>query len=169
MTLAELDRRLQYGPGMRVQRLVEASFLLAVFLTGDVRPAFVTLALTALQALSGRLVPVAALVAVVHPGPEEHSVSDIYFDLQGTRGACAISLVVQAAGMGLYASGHTIAGGIVLAIPLSSFVLSPTVGFCCGCAVYVGLRELLARFGLAARFSDGICDVDVRAEAPRRQ
>ena len=54
--LHELDRRLQYGPGMRVHRLVEAGFLIAAFFSGDVRFAYVTLGLGVLQTVSARLV-----------------------------------------------------------------------------------------------------------------
>src|SRR5439155_26556513 len=84
----DLDKRLQYGPGMRVQRLVEAAFLIATFFSGDIRLAYVTLGLTALQALSPRLVPVAVLVAAFVPPPREHRLGDLYFDFAGTRGAC---------------------------------------------------------------------------------
>ena len=62
---ANLDRRLQYGPGMRVQRMVEGLLLLTTFFTGDMRPAYVVVVLTGLQALSPRLVPVALVVSAV--------------------------------------------------------------------------------------------------------
>ena len=35
------DRELQYGPGMRVQRLAEAGFLVAAIFSQDVRFAYV--------------------------------------------------------------------------------------------------------------------------------
>ena len=63
----ELDNALQFGPGMRVQRLAEAAFMLAAIFAQDVRFAYVTLFLTVLQALSPRWVPVARAVArLVH-------------------------------------------------------------------------------------------------------
>src|SRR6185503_11097031 len=99
--LEDLDRRLQYGPGMRAQRLVEAGFLVAAFFTGDIRLAWVTLALTVLQSVSPRLVPVALGVAAFVPPPKAHRLGDLYFDLAGTRGACAISVLVQVAGIWL--------------------------------------------------------------------
>lgn len=131
--IAELDRRLQYGPGMRVQRMVEAALLIGTFFTGDLRLAYVVLASTVLQTLSPRFVPVALVVSAFVRSPAEHRLSDLYFDFAGTRGAC---------------------------------VLAPTVGFCCGCAVYVGMRELLVRAGIAKRYAHGACDIET---TPRRQ
>ncbi len=168
--LAELDRRLQYGVGMRAQRLAEAFFMVAAFFSGDLRFAYVTLGLTALQALSPRLVPVALVVAAFARAPKEHRSSDLYFDLAGTRGACAISVFVQAAGIWLVHGGHHVVGYAILSVPTASFVLAPTVGFCCGCAVYVGMRDLLARAGVVKRYANGACDIDIDTEeAPRRQ
>lgn len=161
MTLAELDHRLQYGPGLRVQRLVEAGFLIAAFLWSDVRFAWVTLALTSLQALSPRLSLVAALVTFVRPAPGPPRLSDLYFDLDGSRGACAMSALVQATALWLVELGHTSLGFLLLTVPTASFVLSPTIGFCAGCAVYVGLREAGAKLGLVRRCVDGACDVEV--------
>ena len=43
-----IERELQFGPGMRVQRLVEAAFLVAALFTEDVRYAYVTFVLTML-------------------------------------------------------------------------------------------------------------------------
>jgi hypothetical protein len=159
--LRELDRRLQYGPAMRAQRVVEAGFLIAAFFCGDVRFAYVTLGLTILQATSGRLVPVALAVAAFVPAPREHRLSDLYFDLAGTRGACAISVFVQAGGIWLVEHGHPTAGYMILAVPTASFVLAPTVGFCCGCAVYVAIRDVLARLGISKRYADGACDIEI--------
>jgi hypothetical protein len=165
--LEALDRRLQYGPGMRFQRLAEAGFLIAAFFTRDIRFAYVTLALSILQGISGRLVPVALVITAVVPARSEHRLGDLYFDLSGTRGACAISVFVQAAGIWLVTAGHPVLGYLVLTVPTASFVLAPTVGFCCGCAVYVGLRNALVRLGMARRYVDGACDVEV--EAPGHQ
>src|SRR5262249_11233784 len=140
--LRAVDERLQYGPAMRVQRVAEAAFLVAAFFTGDVRWAYVTFAFTVLQALSPRLVPIGLVVASFTPRRTEHDLGDLYFDFAGTRGACAISVVVQASGIALVRNGHPALGFLVLAIPAASFVLAPTVGFCCGCAIYVGLRDI---------------------------
>src|SRR6185295_18706739 len=95
------DRELQFGPGMRVQRLTEAAFLVAALFTQDVRFAYVTFALTFLQALSPRWVPVALIVARLVRFRGEHRLSDLYFDLSGIRGACVLSTIVQAVGLGL--------------------------------------------------------------------
>lgn len=165
---AELDRRLQYGPGMRAQRMVEAGFLIAAFFAGDIRFSYVTLGLTVLQAVSPRLVPVALGVATFVPAPKEHRLSDLYFDLAGTRGACAISVLVQVAGIWLVRDGHSAWGWLVLAFPTASFLLAPTVGFCCGCAFYVAGREVLARLGLAKRYANGACDINVDAATAAR-
>jgi len=155
---------------MRLQRLVEAGCLIATFFTGDLRFAYVTLALTVLQALSGRLVPVAVAVAAFVPAPREHRLSDLYFDLAGVRGASAISVFVQAGGLWLVRAGHEALGYLILAVPTASFVLSPTVGFCCGCAVYVGLREIFVRLGVTKRCANGACDITIDgSEAPRPQ
>jgi hypothetical protein len=162
--LAKLDKRLQYGPGMRAQRLAEGLFLVLAFFTGDIRFAYVTLVSSVLQALSPRLVPVALVVAAFTRLPKEHRLSDLYFDFAGTRGACAISVVVQVVGLALVRSGHDLPGYAMLALPTASLILAPTVGFCCGCAVYVGLRDLLARAGLVKRYANGACDIDIDTE-----
>ena len=160
--------RLQYGPGMRVQRLVEASFIVAAFVAHDVRLVWVTVVLAALQAISGRLVPIAALVTWLAPAPRAHALSDLYFDLDGSRGACALSTVAMLVGIGLVRAGHDIVGFLLLAMPAASFLLAPTVGFCAGCAVYVGIREALVRVGLIRRYTDGARDVAIgAASAPR--
>lgn len=155
---------------MRAQRTVEAVFILLAFFTADVRYAYVTFALTGLQAISGRLVPVALAVAAFVPAPRAHRLSDLYYDLDGTRSACAVSMLVQAAGIWLVRTGHEVAGYFTLAVPTASFVLAPTVGFCCGCAIYVGLRELLAKLGVRKRCADDVCDVEIGVpQAPGHQ
>lgn len=166
--LEALDRRLQYGPGMRLQRSVEAAFLVAAIFTGDVRLAWVTFVLTALQVLSPRFVPVALVVVAVTRPKRGHELGDLYFDLAGSRGACTISTIVQGAGLWLIYAGKVGWGMLALAFPAASFVLAPTVGFCCGCAAYVLARDLLARSGMIARCADGACDVDVGQESAHR-
>ena len=67
------DRELQFGPGMRVQRLVEAGFIISALFTQDVRFVYVTFVLTVLQVLSPRWVPVAIVVARLAPFRGEHT------------------------------------------------------------------------------------------------
>lgn len=164
--LEDLDRRLQYGPGMRVQRIVEAALLIAAFFTGDLRLAWAAVVLTGLQAVSPRLVPVALVVSAFVPARTDHDLSDLYFDFAGTRGACAIAVCVQVGAIWLVQSGHEVIGYAILSFPTASVLLAPTVGFCCGCAVYVGARELLVRAGVVKRYAHGACDIET---APRHQ
>jgi hypothetical protein len=165
----DTDRELQFGPGMRVQRLTEAAFMLAALFTQDVRFALVTFAFTVLQAISPRWVPVAQLVAraVRFRGP--HRIGDLYFDLGGTRGACAISVFVQGGGIALVYAGHPLAGFIVLTIPTASFLMAPTLGFCAGCWFYVLGRDWLARHSLLKRGFHDPHDLTVDGEQPRHQ
>lgn len=162
--LAALDRALQYGPGMRAQRLVEALFLISAFFAADVRLVYPALAFSALQTLSPRLVPVAWIASAVMPRRDPRA-SDLYFDLGGVRGACAVSTAMMVAGVALVHAGHPGWGFVLLAAPTASLVLSPTVGFCCGCAFYVAGREALSRLGVVRRIPDGACDVVLGADA----
>jgi hypothetical protein len=157
----DLDRALQFGPGMRVQRLAEAGFMLTAIFTQDLRFAYVTLCFIALQALSPRWVPIARVVARLVPRPREHRIGDLYFDLDGTRGAAAISAVVQMTGIGLVWMGHALAGFVVLTIPAASLVMAPTLGFCCGCWFYVLGRDVLARTGWLRSNFDGHGDIAI--------
>ena len=163
------DRELQYGPGMRVQRLTEAAFLVAAIFSQDVRFAYVTFALTILQVLSPRWVPIARMVARLVRFRGEHRIGDLYFDLDGIRGACALSVVVQGIGLGLVLAGWPTAGFIVLAVPTASFLIAPTLGFCAGCWFYVLGRDWLARNGWLKRGSDDFNDLTVDGESPRHQ
>jgi hypothetical protein len=163
------DRELQYGPGMRVQRLTEAAFLVAAIFSQDVRFAYVTFALTVLQVLSPRWVPIARMVARLVRFRGEHRIGDLYFDLDGIRGACALSVVVQGIGLGLVLAGWPTAGFIVLAVPTASFLIAPTLGFCAGCWFYVLGRDWLARHGWLKRGSDDFNDLTVDGESPRHQ
>jgi hypothetical protein len=164
-----IDRELQYGPGMRVQRLAEAGFLVAALFTQDVRFAYVTFALTLLQVLSPRWVPVALVVARLVRFRGEHRIGDLYFDLGGIRGACALSVIVQAAGLALVWAGWPTVGFIVLAVPTASFLIAPTLGFCAGCWFYVLGRDWLARHGWLKRGFDGFTDITVDGESPSHQ
>jgi hypothetical protein len=163
------DRELQFGPGMRVQRLTEAAFMVAAIFTQDVRLAYVTFAFTVLQALSPRWVPVAQLVARVVRFDGRHRIGDLYFDLGGVRGACAISVFVQGAGLALVWAGYPVAGFMILTIPTASFLISPTLGFCAGCWFYVLGRDWLARRGWQKRGFDDFNDLTVDGESPRHQ
>ncbi|HSH91963.1 MAG TPA: DUF4395 family protein [Ramlibacter sp.] len=164
-----IDRELQYGPGMRVQRLTEAAFLVAAILTQDVRFAYVTFMLTILQALSPRLAPVALVVARVARFSGRHEIGNLYFDLRGSRGACAISVFVQAAGIALVLAGYAIPGFVLLTLPTASFLMAPTMGFCAGCWFYVLGRDWFARHGLLKGGSDDSHDIPVDGEEPGRQ
>jgi hypothetical protein len=156
-----LERALQFGPGMRVQRLAEAAFMVAAIFTQDPRFAYVTFFSTVLQALSPRWVPIARAVAWFVQPRGEHRIGDLYFDLGGVRGACAVSVVVQAVGIGLVWMGHGTAGFIVLTVPTASFLMAPTLGFCCGCWLYVLGCDWLARRGWLRRRLDDIRDVAI--------
>jgi hypothetical protein len=157
----DTDLELQFGPGMRVQRLVEAAFLIAAIFTQDERFAYVTFASTVLQAISPRWVPIARLAARLMRFSGRHHLGDLYFDLGGSRGACAISVVVQAAGLALIAHGHATAGFVVLTVPTASFLMAPTLGFCAGCWFYVLGRDWLVRRGWVRRSFDAQHDIAV--------
>lgn len=165
----DIDRELQYGPGMRVQRLAEAGFLVAAIFSQDVRLAYITLALTALQVLSPRWVPIAQVVARFVRFRGEHRIGDLYFDPRGIRGACALSVIVQLIGVALVEAGQPVAGFIVLAVPTASFLMAPTLGFCAGCWFYVLGRDWLAQHGWLQRGSDDFNDIDIDGENPRHQ
>jgi hypothetical protein len=165
----DTDRELQFGPGMRAQRLVEAAFLLAALFSQDVRYAYVTFASTVLQVISPRWVPIALGMAHLVRFSGRHSVGDLYYDLRGSRGACAISVFVQGAGLALIAMGYPTPGFIVLTMPTASFLMSPTLGFCAGCWFYVLGRDWLARHGWLKRGFDDHHDIAVEGEIPRHQ
>ena len=157
----ELERALQFGPGMRVQRLTEAGFMVVAIFAQDVRFAYVTFLLTLLQALSPRWAPVARAVARVVHFRGEHRIGDLYFDLDGMRGACAIAVVVQAVGIVLIWMGHTMAGFMILTVPTASFLMAPTLGFCAGCWFYVLGRDFLVRHGWLRREFDDVRDIPI--------
>jgi hypothetical protein len=164
-----IDRELQFGPGMRVQRLAEAAFLVAALFTQDVHYAYVTFASTVLQVLSPRWVPVARVVARLVRFGGEHRIGDLYFDLEGIRGACSLSTIVQGIGLGLVWAGWPIAGFMVLTVPAASFLIAPTLGFCAGCWFYVLGRDWLGRHGwLKGGFHD-VNDLAVDGELPSHQ
>ena len=163
------DRELRFGPGMRVQRLAEAGFLLVAIFLQDERLAYVTFVLSVLQSLSPRWVPIALLVARLAPFRGEHRIGDLYFDAGGVRGASAISVLVQAIGLGLVFAGHRTAGFLVLTFPAASFLMAPTLGFCCGCWFYVLGRDWLVRRGWLKGVGDDFRDIPIDGEEPRHQ
>lgn len=165
----DTTRELQYGPGMRVQRLTEAAFLIVAIFTQDLRFAYVTFLLTLLQVASPRWAPVAQLVARFARFGGRHRIGDMYFDLGGSRGACAISLAVQAACLALAAAGFPMAGFVLLTVPTASFLIAPTMGFCAGCWFYVLGRDWLARRGWLKRGFDDHNDITFDGEASRDQ
>lgn len=156
-----LEHGIQFGPGMRVQRLTEAAFMIAAIFTLEVRLAYVTFFLTVLQVVSPRWVPVARGVARLVRPRGEHRIGDLYFDLGGVRGASAISGVVQAAGIGLIWTDHAVAGFVVLTLPTASFLMAPTLGFCCGCWFYVLGRDWLVRRGWLKGGFDDLADIPI--------
>ena len=162
-------RELQFGPGMRAQRLTEAAFLIAAIFTQDVRFAYVTFILTLLQVLSPRWAPVAQVVARFTHFGGRHRIGDMYFDLGGSRGACALSVVVQAACLSLIASGFPVAGFMLLTVPTASFLIAPTLGFCAGCWFYVLGRDWLGRRGWLKGGFDDHRDIAIDGEEPRHQ
>lgn len=157
--IAEVDRRLQLGPAMRVERLFEAALLLLAIFSGDLRFAYATFALLVLQVISPRLAPVGLAVALFNAAPARHRLGDLYFDLGGSRGACFVAALLQCAAFALAHFGHDALARVMLAMPCASLLLSPTLGFCAGCWFYVRGRDALARTGLVKTNVEGACDV----------
>ncbi|WP_372525499.1 DUF4395 family protein [Piscinibacter sp.] len=156
-----LERELRFGPGMRAQRLTEAGFLIAAIFAQDLRFAYVAFVFTLLQALSPRWVPVARGVARLVRFNGEHRIGNLYFDLGGVRGACAISVLVQAAAIAFVWAGHATAGYLILALPAASLLMAPTLGFCAGCWFYVLGRDVLVRRGWLRRGHDESGDIPI--------
>jgi hypothetical protein len=166
--LEGLDRRLQYGSGLRAQRIAEALFLLLALFTGDVRFAYVALGFFALQAISPRIVPVGLLVAWIIPDPKRHAVGDRYFDLAGSRGASMVAALNITGAIVLVHFGFRATGFLLLTLSTASAVLSPAVGFCAGVTYYALIRGAFARIGLVTRYPHGACDVDIDREEVAR-
>lgn len=163
------DRELQYGPGMRVQRLAEAGFLLVALFTQDIRFAYVTFVLTLLQVASPRWVPVALGMARLVRFGGEHRIGDLYFDLGGVRGASALAVIVQAVAIALAQAGYPTVGFVILTVPTASLLMAPTLGFCAGCWFYVLGRDWLARHGWLKGGFDECSDITVDGESPGHQ
>jgi len=162
---ATLDRQLQFGWAMRAQRLVEGVALLAAFVSGEIVGVQIVFASIVAQVVSPRLVPVAWLVAALAPEPAERTLGDLYFDLDGIRGASAVSSLVFLTGFALYASGWHTAAWVVWAAPAASLLLAPTVGFCAGCWFYVIGRELWRR-GFPDEETDERVDIELTPNEP---
>lgn len=162
-------RELQFGPGMRAERLTEAAFLIAAIFTQDVRFAYATFILTLMQVASPRWAPVAQIVARFARFRGQHRIGDMYFDLGGSRGACAISLVAQCICLALIAAGFPITGFVLLTVPTASFLIAPTLGFCAGCWFYVLGRDWFGRHGWLKGGFDDHHDIAVDGEEPRHQ
>lgn len=156
-----LERELRFGPGMRAQRLVEAGLMITAIYTQDLRWVYVAFVLTLLQVLSPRWALVARGVAWLVRFNGKHLIGDLYFDLGGVRGACAVAALAQAAGIALVWAGHATAGYLVLALPTASLLMAPTLGFCAGCWFYVLGRDVLARCGWLRRGHDDSCDIAI--------
>jgi hypothetical protein len=155
------DRELQFGPGIRVQRLAEAAFLLVAIFLQDERFAYVTYFLSVLQALSPRWMPIALVVARLVPFRGKHRIGDLYFDLGGVQGASAISVLVQGLALGLILAGWRIPGFLVLTVPAASFLMAPTLGFCAGCWFYVLGRDWVVRRGWLKGGNDDPRDIPI--------
>jgi hypothetical protein len=162
-------RELQFGPGMRAERMTEAVFLIAAIFTQDVRFAYVTFILTVLQVLSPQWAPVAQLVARFARFRGVHRIGDMYFDLGGSRGSYAISLVAQCICLGLIAAGFPIIGFVLLTVPAASVLISPVLGFCAGCWFYVLGRDWFSRRGWLKGSFDEQRDISIDGEEARHQ
>jgi hypothetical protein len=167
MSIMNTAHELEFGPGMRVQRLTEGAFLIAAIFTQEVGFAYVTFFLTLLQVASPRWAPVALVVARFARFRGEHRIGDMYFDLGGSRGACALSFVVQAVCLSLIHAGFPIAGFVLLTMPTASFLIAPTLGFCAGCWFYVLGRDWCGRRGWLKGSFDDHHDIAIDGEEPR--
>jgi hypothetical protein len=157
----DTDRELQFGPGMRAERLTEAAFLIAAIFTQDVRFAYVTFILTLLQAVSPRWAPVAQAVARFVRFRGQHRIGDMYFDLSASRGSYAISLVSQSVCLALIAAGFPVLGFVLLTVPTASVLISPILGFCAGCWFYVLGRDWFGRRGWLKEGFDEHHDISI--------
>jgi len=152
-----LRDRLEHGYGMRVERGVEGLLLLASFVAGDLRPAYVAFGLLALQAVvSPVLSPFALLYAAVDRRDRPARLGDVYYDATGSRGAAAISCMVMLTAFVLIHLGVPYAGQVLLGAPCASCLLAATVGFCAGCGYFVLGRDFIIRAA-----PEGAVDVDV--------
>lgn len=149
--------RLERGYGMRVERGVEGTLLLATFVTGELRTAYLAFGLLAVQAVvSPVLSPFALLYAAVDHRDRRARLGDVYYDATGSRGAAAISCAIMAVAFLLIHLGVPYAGQLLLGAPCASCLLAATVGFCAGCGYFVLGRDLVVRAA-----PEGAVDVDL--------
>lgn len=160
--MSTLRDRLERGYGMRAQRMTEGLLLAATFVFGDLRPAYVVLAMLVAQALVPSASPIALAWAAIDRRIPPDRLGNLYYDRGGIRGAAIISCVVLAIALALIRwSAVPTVGRVLIAAPAASCMLAATVGFCAGCGHYVLGRELLVRVGLLRGTPEGACDVDV--------
>ncbi len=159
--MSSLRERMERGYGVRAQRVVEAGLYATALLGGDLGPAYVAFAMMLVQAVLTPLAsPVALVWALFQRQPPADQLGNLYFDLAGSRGATAVSCVVQLAAFALIQrAGMPTLGRVLLAVPCASCILAATVGFCAGCGFYVLGRDLLVRAGLLRGVPEGACDV----------
>jgi hypothetical protein len=159
MTLRD---RLERGYGMRAQRMAEGLLLAASFVFDDLRPAYLSFAMVALQVLSPFASPIALVWAAIDRRIPPNRLGNLYYDAAGARGAAAISCMVLTTAFVLMRwAGLPTLGRVLIGAPAASCLLSATVGFCAGCGYYVLGRDLLVRAGLLRGKPEGACDVDV--------
>ena len=151
-----LRRRLELGYGMRVERTVQGLLILATLVFDDLRPAYLTFSLLALQAVSPMASPFALVYALWDRTERPPRLGDVYYDMAGTRGAATISCVVMAVAFLLIRHDVPIVGQLLLGAPCASCLLAATVGFCAGCSHYVLGRDLIIH-----RRPEGAADVQL--------
>ena len=160
-----LSLRIELGSGMRFERLLEGLALVAAILTSDTRLAWGVLVLLVAQVISPVLAPVALLVNMLQAAPERHRISDIYNDLQCTRGASAVAATMLSCGLFLLHGGSDL-GWVFVACPTASCLLSTTVGFCAGGTCFALGRELWYRATQKDPHVDGASDVILESDPP---
>jgi hypothetical protein len=142
---------------MRVQRAAEGLLLVASFVAGDLRPAYVAFGLLAVQAVVS---PVASPFALVYAALDRRirpaRLGDVYYDATGSRGAAAISCFVMAVAFLLIHLHVPLVGQLLLGAPCASCLLAATVGFCAGCGYFVLGRDLIVHAA-----PEGAIDVDL--------
>jgi len=160
--MASLRELFERGYAMRAQRMTEGCLLASSFVFDDLRPAYAAAAMLALQVLVPIAAPVALAWLLFDRRVPEHRLGNLYYDANGSRGACAISCTVLATAFALIRfTGFAAIGRVLIAAPAASCVLAATVGFCAGCGYYVLGRDLLVRAGLLRGAPEGACDVDI--------
>jgi hypothetical protein len=158
-----LRDRIERGRGVKLERGAEGLLLLAAIGSSDLRPAYVALALLALQVISPLAAPLTVTYALFDRRVAPARLGDIYYDAAGVRGASAISCGVIGCGLLLAEAGWPTVGLVLLAAPCASCLLAATVGFCAGCGYYVVGRDLLVRTKVLRGPPRGACDLELDA------